>query len=68
MAPRLSVVFRRLFRLGSFPAFWRQADVIQILKDSPSFLYHTQYHSGIILLWNDITLEQRVRWCGTLGF
>ena len=27
MAPRLSVVFRRLVRLGSFPACWRQANV-----------------------------------------
>ena len=26
-APRLSVVFRRLVRLGSFPACWRQANV-----------------------------------------
>ena len=32
MAPRLSVVFRRLVRLGSFPAFWRQANVTPILK------------------------------------
>ena len=29
MAHRLSVVFRRLVRLGSFPAFWRQANVSQ---------------------------------------
>ena len=27
LAPRLSVVFRRLLRLGSFPACWRQANV-----------------------------------------
>ena len=27
MAPRLSVVFRRLVCLGSFPACWRQANV-----------------------------------------
>ena len=27
MAPRLSVVFRRLVHLGSFPACWRQAKV-----------------------------------------
>ena len=32
MAPRLSVVFRRLVRLGSFPACWRQANVTQIPK------------------------------------
>ena len=36
MAPRLSVVFRRLVRLGSFPAFWRQANVTQIPKGPPS--------------------------------
>ena len=33
MAPRLSVVFRRLVRLGSFLACWRQANVTPILKD-----------------------------------
>ena len=35
LAPRLSVVFRRLLRLGSFPACWRQANVTPIPK-SPS--------------------------------
>ena len=37
MAPRLSVVFRRLVHLGSFPACWRQANVTQIPKGSPSY-------------------------------
>ena len=32
LAPRLSVVFRRLLRLGSFPACWRQANVTQFQK------------------------------------
>ena len=36
MASRLSVVFRRLARLGSFPACWRQANVIPIPKGPPS--------------------------------
>ena len=36
MAPRLSVVFRRLVRLGSFPACWRQANVTPFPKDPPS--------------------------------
>ena len=36
MAPRLSVVFRRLIRLGSFPACWRQANVTPIPKGPPS--------------------------------
>ena len=36
MAPRLSVVFRRLVRLGSLPACWRQTIVTPILKDLPS--------------------------------
>ena len=36
MAPRLSVVLRRLVRLGSFPACWRQANVTPISKDPPS--------------------------------
>ena len=36
IAPRLSVVFRRLVRLGSFPACWRQANVTPIPKVPPS--------------------------------
>ena len=36
LAPRLSVVFRRLVRLGSFPACWRQANVTPIPKGPPS--------------------------------
>ena len=35
-APRLSVVFRRLVRLGSFPAYWRHTNVSPVLKDPPS--------------------------------
>ena len=34
--PLLSVVFRRLVRLGSFPAFWRQVNVTPIPKGPPS--------------------------------
>ena len=34
--PCLSVVFRRLLRLGSFPACWKQANVTPILKGPPS--------------------------------
>ena len=36
MVPSLSVVFRRLVRLGSFLACWRQANVTPIPKGSPS--------------------------------
>ena len=36
MAPHLSVVFRRLVHLGSFPACWRQANVPPIPKGKPS--------------------------------
>ena len=36
MDPNLSVVFRRLVRLGSFPARWRQANVTPIMKGPPS--------------------------------
>ena len=35
MAPHLSVVFRRLVRLGSFPACWGQANVTPIPKGPP---------------------------------
>ena len=37
MTHSLSVVFRKLVRLGSFPASWSQANVTPIPKDSPSF-------------------------------
>ena len=36
MAPRFSVVFRLLVRLGSFPACWRQVNVTPIPKGPPS--------------------------------
>ena len=36
MAPRLSVVFGWLVRMGSFLACWRQANVIPIPKGPPS--------------------------------
>ena len=36
LAPRLSVVFRRLDHLGSFPASWRLANVTPIPKGPPS--------------------------------
>ena len=36
LATRPSVVFRRLVRLGSFPACWRQANVTPIPKGPPS--------------------------------
>ena len=36
MAPHLSEVFRRLVRLSSFPACWRQANFNPIPKGSPS--------------------------------
>ena len=36
LAPCLSVVFRRLVRLGSFPACWRQVNVTPIPKGPPS--------------------------------
>ena len=37
MAPRLSVVFRRLVHLDSFQACWRQANVTPIPKGPPSY-------------------------------
>ena len=37
MAPHLSVVFRGLVRLGSFPPCWRQANVTPIPKGPPSY-------------------------------
>ena len=37
MAPRLSVVFLWIVRLGSFPSCWRQVNVTPIPKGLPSF-------------------------------
>ena len=42
MAPRLSAVYQRLFRLGSFPACWRQANVTPIQK-GPRSLFVANY-------------------------
>ena len=36
LAPRLAVIFRRLLRLGSFPVYWRVANVTPIPKGPPS--------------------------------
>ena len=36
LAPSLSVVFRRILHLGSFPACWKQADVTPIPKGPSS--------------------------------
>ena len=36
LVSRLSVVYRRLVRLGSFPAVWRQANVSPIPNGPPS--------------------------------
>ena len=37
LAPRLSMVFRRLLRLGSLPACWRQANITPIPKGPSSY-------------------------------
>ena len=47
MAPPLSVMFRRLVRLGSFPACWRQANVTPI-PNPPS--------SSVDDLWNALCM------------
>ena len=36
LAPRLSVLFRRLVHLGNFQACWKQANVTPIMKGPPS--------------------------------
>ena len=35
LALRLSVVFRRLVRLGSFPTCWKQTNITHISKGPP---------------------------------
>ena len=32
IAPKLSIIFRRLILLGSFPEYWRSAKVSRIAK------------------------------------
>ena len=64
MAPRISVVFWRLVRLGSFPACWRQANVTPIPKGPPSssvantdrFPYH-QYCLRCLSAWCRFVLD-----------
>ena len=41
LSPHLSVVFRLLVHLGSFPACWRQANVNPILEGPPSSSFAT---------------------------
>ena len=48
MAPCLSVVFRRLVRLGSFPACWRQANVTPIPKGLLSSSVANFHKIGIV--------------------
>ena len=36
IAPKLSTIFRRFIRLGSFPECWRSANVTDIPKGAPS--------------------------------
>ena len=36
IAPKLSIIFRRLIRRGSFPVCWRSANVTAIPKGAPS--------------------------------
>ena len=36
IAPKLSMVFRGLLRSGSFPVFWKVADVVPVPKGAPS--------------------------------
>ena len=48
LAPRLNVVFRRLVRLGSFLAWWRQANVTPIPKVPPSALTRLVDHRAML--------------------
>ena len=57
-APRLSVVFRRLLHLGSFPACWRQANITPIPKGPSSSsvanyrpISITQYCQRCLSIW-----------------
>ena len=36
IAPKLSIIFRELIRLGSFPECWQSANITEIPKGAPS--------------------------------
>ena len=64
MALRLSVVFRWLVCLGSFPACWRQANVTPIPKGPPSSsvanhrpIYITSVLSTVFSAWCRFVLD-----------
>ena len=65
LAPRLSVVFLRLIRLGSFPACWRQANVTPIPKGPPSSSVANyrpiSITSVLSLRWVSMTLKLLMR-------
>ena len=73
LAPRLSVVFRRLLRLGSFPACWRQANVTPIPKGSSSSsvadyrpISITPVLSKVFDRLVAVRLERFIKHCGVL--
>ena len=35
LAPMFAVIFRHVVKKGSFPAYWRLADIVPVLKRSP---------------------------------
>ena len=73
LAPCLSVVFRRLLRLGSFPACWRQANVTPIPKGPSSSSVANYRPISIIPVLSKVFerlltvhLEQFMEHCGVL--
>ena len=47
IAPKLSIIFCRLIRLGSFPECWRSANVTAIPKGDPSPGWENNRHISI---------------------
>ena len=72
-APRLSAVYQRLVRLGSFPACWRQANVTPIQK-GPRSLFVANYRpisitsvmSMVFELLVSVRLGRFLEHCGAL--
>ena len=62
LAPRLTVVFRRFLRLGSFPVCWRVANVTPIPKGPPSSSA-SNYRPIYFLNTNTVKGFERLPWC-----
>ena len=45
LAPKFALIFRHLVNEGSFPAFWRLADIVSVSKESSSYVGYYRHTS-----------------------